>query len=274
MKKVFKRALLVFFIICAVTVIWQVSLKPSNDRDWPEHLAVLPYAEFQGDLVTVHNIRNFTHISATEYSAGYYDKTFDLNTLDKVYYIVEPYSKFRGAAHTFVSFQFNKDDFIAITVEARGAKNEKYDPFIGLFKQYELMYVVGDERDVIKQRTNIQKNNVYVYPVRTTTQKARVLFVDMLQRANQLKDKPAFYNTISDSCTTSIVKHVNKITPKKIPFSYKYLLPGYSDELAYAIGLLDTDLPLADAREKFLVTERAQQFGDDPDFSLKIRGID
>lgn len=270
--KIKYRIIIFILVVAGVSLtIWQSALTPRNDHAWQEQYDVLPYAEFNENLVTVHNVRNFRHTSVTERTPGYYDKTYNLDKLEKVYFIVEAYSKFRGAAHTFLSFEFANATFVAITVEARLEKNEQYSPLAGLFKQYELIYVVGDERDVIKQRTNNQRNGVYLYPVKTTKEKARLLFTDMLARANELKATPQFYNTISDSCTTSIVKHVNKITPNKISFSYKYLLPGYSDELAYSAGLLDISDSPKKIRKQYYVTDRAQAADDDENFSLRIR---
>lgn len=271
LKKILKKIGLVLIVLIITLVVWQATIQPSNNRNWQEPLKVLAYADFNGDNVTVHNIRNFHHRSATDYTVDYYDKTFKLSDLQKVYFIVEPYSKWEAAAHTFVSFQFGTDDFLAITIEARMEQGETYAPLPGALRQYEIMYIVGDERDVVLQRTNILKHDVFVYPIKTTPEKARALFTDMIQRATDLKDHPAFYNTITDSCTSSIVKHINKITPNKVPFSYKYFLPGYSDELAREIGLLDTDLSIPEARQKFRITSKAQAYGDNPGFSQAMR---
>lgn len=265
------KILLLFSALIFTFVGWQISITPSNNRNWQEPLRVLAYADFSGDNITVHNIRNFHHHGENNYTVDYYDKTYKLSDLQKVYFIVEPYSKWEAAAHTFVSFQFDADDYLAITIEARMEEGESYEALPGALKQYEIMYVVGDERDVVIQRTNVYKHDVFLYPIKTTPEKARALFVDMMQRATELKDHPAFYNTITDSCTSSIVKHINKITPNKVPLSYKYFLPGYSDELAQQIGLLDTELSIPEARKKFRITDTAQTYGDNPGFSQAIR---
>ena len=123
----------------------------------------------------------------------------------------------------------------------------------------------------MKLRSNYRKDLVYVYPVKTTPEKARAVFLDIISRINKLKEKPEFYNTLTNTCTTNIVSHVNKITPKRVPFSYKVLLPAYSDKLAYDLGMIDTSLSFEDAREKYLINDRAMKYADDPDFSVKIR---
>ncbi|MES2215797.1 MAG: DUF4105 domain-containing protein [Patescibacteria group bacterium] len=248
-------------------------IRPSHDRDWSEDQALLPYAEITGDQVFIHNIRNFTYASTTSYTAHYYDKKFDLSKLKKVYYVVEPFSGFAGAAHTFLSFEFDGYQFMAISVEIRKEKGETFSALKGLFNQYELMYVIADERDVIKLRSNYRKDDVFVYPIRTTPEKARALFLDMIARANGIKEKPEFYNTLTNTCTTNIVSHVNKISPKRVPFSLKVLFPAHSDELAYKLGLIDTDLSFDEARMRYKINDRALKYADDPNFSVKIREI-
>jgi hypothetical protein len=179
-----------------------------------------------------------------------------------------------GPAHTMVSFGFRDGRYLAISVEIRKEAGEQFSPLRGLFKQYELMYVVADERDVIKLRSNHRRDDVYLYPVRTTAERRRRMLVEMLERANGLAESPEFYNTLFSTCTTNIVRHVNTIAPRRVPLSYKVLLPAYSDELAFDLGLIDTDLPLAEARRRFHINERALRFGDAPDFSRRIRGLD
>ncbi|MBI5126523.1 MAG: DUF4105 domain-containing protein [Candidatus Taylorbacteria bacterium] len=259
-------SVLVFVITSFVTT-------PSNDRNWNEDQKILPSAEVQGDKVMIRNIRNFSYASTTSYTAHYYDKTFDLNEMKKVWYVVEPFSGIPGSAHTFLSFEFERNQFVSISVEIRKEKGEAYHPFKGLFNNYELMYVIADESDVIKLRSNYRKDLVYVYPIKTTSEKARALFLDMVSRANTLKDHPEFYNTVTNTCTTNIVHHVNTITPHKVPFfNLRILLPANSDKLAYGLGLIDTDLSFEKARERFLINDRAMKYANDPDFSVKIRG--
>jgi hypothetical protein len=140
-----------------------------------------------------------------------------------------------------------------------------------MLRRFEMTYVVADERDVVRLRTNFRRDPVYLYPVRATPAQARAMLVDMLTRANHLADHPEWYNTLTNTCTTSIVGHVTRVSPKKVPLSVKVLFPGYSDRLAYDLGLIDTDLPFEQARERFHVNARALRWGDSPDFSLRIR---
>ncbi len=271
MKKYFtwKRAVLV---IIAILIITYFSIRPSNDRQWNLDQQVLPEILIDGDQITIKNIRNFTYRSPSDYTPDYYDKTFDLTKLKNVYYMVEPFSGHgAGAAHTLLSFEFEPENFVAISVEIRKEVGEVFSPWKGLLRQYELMYVIADERDVIKLRSNYRKDKVYLYPMRGDIAKKQALFLDMLARAKKLQEKPEFYNTLWSTCTTNLVAHLNKISPNRVPFSFKVLMPAYSDELAYNLGLIDTDLNFNEAKQKYLINDRAEKYADDLDWSLKIR---
>src|SRR3989344_8388295 len=264
--------ILIIFILAIVFTITNLLTKPSNDRDWNEDQQILPYSEIKDNKVAIHNIRNFTYASTTSFVKNYYDKTFDLDKIKNVWYVVEPFSGIPGSAHAFLSFEFEGDEFLSISIEIRKQKGQAYHPIKGLFNQYELMYVIADEKDVIKLRSNYRKDLVYVYPAKTTKEKVQKLFLSMIERANRLKENPEFYNTVLNTCTTNIAKHVNSISPKRIPvFSLEILFPENSDKLAYDLGLIDTNLPFEKARERYFINDRALKYADSPDFSVKIR---
>jgi hypothetical protein len=176
-----------------------------------------------------------------------------------------------GPAHTFMSFGFAGGEYVAVSVEIRKERGESFSPLKGLLRQYELMYVVADERDAVRLRSNFRRDSVFLYRIHTTPEKARQLFVGMLKRANALAERPEFYNTLTSTCTTNIVRHVNAIAPRRVPRSYKVLLPAFADELAYDLGLLDPARPFEETRRRALINPRALAHGDDPRFSLAIR---
>jgi hypothetical protein len=177
---------------------------PSADRDWSTDQRVLPRATLAGDKVTVHDLRNFSYRTVSDYVPHYESRTYDLNKLDSVWFMVERFGDTPGIAHTLLSFGFG-DEYVAISVEIRKERGETYSPLKGLLRQYELMYVVADERDVIGLRTNFRRDPVYLYPVKTTPEKMRRVFVEMITRANKLAAEPEFYNTLTNNCTTNIV---------------------------------------------------------------------
>ena len=259
--------LLVFVGVLSIVYFGSI---PSNDRDWSNDQALLPYASFDGDIVELFNIRNFSYTSTTDYEIKYYNQTYNLNEITSVDYIVEPFEGI-GAAHTFISFGFKSGEYVAVSVEIRKEKGESFSPLKGLLRNYELMYVIADEKDVIKLRTNYRKDDVYLYPVETSNENMRKLFVDILTRVNKLKDEPEFYNTLTNTCTTNIASHINNISPSRIPWDLRLLLPKNSDELAYELGLISNDVPITELREKHKINALAEIHADDPDFSHLIR---
>ncbi len=246
-------------------------LRPSNDRDWTPEQAVLARAELHGDRVTVRNIRNFRHIAEDAYEVDYYDKTFDLGDIQSVDFVVVPFAGTPDLAHTMLSFGFEGDEYLAVSVEIRREKGETYDPVSGLLDRYELMYVVGDERDLIQLRTNVWFNDVYLYRTQATPLQARTLLVDVMRRVNQLAERPEFYNTLTNNCTTNIVRHVNRIVPNRVPLDRRILLSGRSDRLAYELGLLDVDVSFERAKAEARINYLAYLHRDSPDFSASIR---
>ncbi|MFL5571837.1 MAG: DUF4105 domain-containing protein, partial [Gemmatimonadaceae bacterium] len=174
-----KRFLAILAVIVAAIAVFLAFQRPSNNRDWTTDQAILPYAEIHGPLVTLRNIRNFRYTSTDRYTPAYYDKTFDLRQLDSVWFFVEPFGRM-GAAHTFVSFGFGDRDFVAVSIEIRKEKGESFSPLSGLLRRYELMYVIGDERDLVKLRTNYRHDRVYLYPIRTTRERKVAMFLSMI----------------------------------------------------------------------------------------------
>lgn len=263
--------LAVVLSFCLAYLLLILLVRPSNDRTWQSDQSVLPTAEIEGSTVTIRNIRNFKYASETEYEPAWYDKTFDLSDLDRAWFVVEPFGSFEGAAHTFVTFGFADRDYVAISIEIRKEQEETFSALEGLFRRYEIMYVVGDERDLIGLRANHRHDEVYLYPILASPEAIRQMFVDMLERANALSERPEFYNTLTNTCTTNLVRHVNTIAPDRIPRSPAVLFPGYADRLAYELGLIDTELPYSEIRDRFRINEKADQYADDPDFSRRIR---
>jgi hypothetical protein len=249
--------------------------RPELDRDWTTDNARLPEARFEGSTVTVRDVRNFEWRTTTDYTPRWDTRRYDLARLESVWFLVEPFGDFRGPAHTFVSFGFADStggtEYVAVSVELRKEVGESYHPVRGLFREYELFYVVGDERDLVRLRSNVRRDSVYLYRVQATPEQGRTLFRAMLERANQLRTAPEFYNTLTSSCTTNIVDHVNAIAPKRVPFSYKVLLPAFADELAYDLGLLDTTRTFGELKREALINARALAATDDSDFSARIR---
>ena len=244
---------------------------PSNDRDWSPDQRELATARFAGDSVFIHNVRNVHYRTTHDFDVHYEDRAYDLRRLESVWFIVEPFSGMKGPAHTFVSYGFADGQYVAISVEIRKEVGEAFSPWRGASRGYELTYVVGDERDLIGLRANFRHDSVYLYRTTATPEKARQMFVSMLNRADTLAVRPEFYNTLTSTCTTNIVRHVNEISPKRVPFSFKTLLPAYADELAYKVGLLDTTVAFETLRARAKINAQAAAHADRAGFSRLIR---
>lgn len=270
----FHAALAPFVLVLLLTGAVRLR-QPSLERNWTEDNARMPHASFDGGIATVRNVRAFEWRTTSEFAPRWEERRYDLSRLESVWFLVEPFGDVRGPAHTFLSFGFADStggtDYVAISAELRKERGETYHPVRGLFREYELTYVVGDERDLVRLRSNVRRDSVFLYRVATTPEQGRALFRAMLERASALGTAPEFYNTLTSSCTTNIVDHVNAIAPNKVPFSYKVLLPAFADELAYELGLLDTSRPFAELRRDALINPRALAASDAPDFSTRIR---
>jgi hypothetical protein len=266
------RALAGFLALFAILVAWWASIEPSNDRDWRPEVAVLPHATIAGNLITVHNIRNFDYRTETDFTPAYYDKTFDLNKLEAVD-VIAVYWMGPEIAHVFVSFGFGSGDYLSVSIETRTERGEGYSTIKGFFKQYELFYVVADERDVIRVRTNYRNDppeDVYLYRVHGPIENGRRVFLEYMHKLNALKTKAEFYNTLTTNCTTSIWLHT-RINPGHPPFSWKLLLSGYVPAHLYETGRLDTSVPFPELRRRAHINARAREADQAEDFSQRIR---
>jgi hypothetical protein len=253
-----------------VLAVWG-SATPSNDRDWQPEVAVLPYAPIDGDRVTVHNIRNFDYRTETDFTPAYYDRTFDLRRLDRVD-LVAAYWMGSAIAHIFISFGFG-DDHLTISIEARKDRTRPYGTIPGFFQQYELVYVVADERDAIRVRTNYRKDppeDVYLFRLTAPIESGRRIFLDYMRDINELREHPRFYNTLTTNCTTMILTHA-AVNPGHLPYSWKILLSGYAPEYAYEQGRMDQSLPFDELMRRSHINAAARAADQAPDFSRRIR---
>ena len=222
--------------------------------------------------MTIHNIRNFDYRTETDFTPRYYDKTFDLRQLDSVD-VIATYWMGDAIAHVFLSFGFSGKDFLAISIETRRERGESYSTIAGFFKQYELFYVVADERDLIRLRTNYRKDppeDVYLYRSRAPADNARRLFLDYIREINSLAEKPEFYNALTTNCTTSILTHT-RVNQGNLPLSWKVLLSGYVPQYLYERAAIDTSLPFEELKRRSLINAAAQAADTAPDFSQRIR---
>jgi hypothetical protein len=238
---------------------------------WQKPYALMPRATFEGPQVQIDHIRNFYYFREDIFVPRYYSKTFRLQDVRAIDFVVVPFREAPSLAHTMLSFELADGDFLGVSVEARMREGQSYSPLWGAMGRYELMYVVADERDLVQLRTEHRDVEVRIYRTKVTPQEAQTLLVDMLHRMNRLAEQPELYHTLTNNCTTNIVQHVNRLRPGQIPYSVGVLLPGHSDRLAYDLGLLDGEVSFAELREAARVNERARRYRDQAAFSTLIR---
>jgi Domain of unknown function (DUF4105) len=257
--------------IFAVLVILFLRIPASNERDWQPDVSVTPRATVTGDLVTIHGVRNFDYRSESDFTPRWEDRTYDLRKLDSVD-IIAAYWAGKAVAHIMVSFGFQDEDYLAVSIETRKEKGESYSSLAGFFRQYELYYVVADERDVIRVRTTYRQpqEDVYIYRIRAPQRNIRRSFLDYIQAMNDMCVHPRFYNTLTTNCTTTILMHT-RMNPESPPMSWKILLSGYLPDYLYELGRIDTAKPFADLEKLSRVNERAHAADKDDSFSQRLR---
>lgn len=271
--KQFRRLLgAVLLALVAIVAGRFLFLRPLLDREWKVEHALLPEIVVDGSSVLVKHVRAFRYRTADDFDVRYVDRRYDLDALDSVWFVLSPFRQdWRGPAHSFLSFGFGDSVYVAVSVEARKEVGESYSVWRGLLNSYELLYVIGEETDLVALRAVHWQDDVFVYPIETSKDQIRALFLDMMERAQSLGERPEFYNTVWNNCTTNLYDHVETLAPDAWSWDWRLLLPGYSDQLPYDRGLLATDLPLDQARVRFRVNTRARRYLDDPRFSSLIR---
>jgi hypothetical protein len=259
--------------ICAggfgLVLAWWFSLQPSNQRDWQPDVAVLPYADIAGNQVKIHHIRNCDYRTETDFGVRHYDKTINLEDLRTVDLFLVTWGS-PNIAHTMVSFGFLNGDYVCFSIETRKEKGEAYSAVKGFFRQYELTYVMADERDLVRLRTNYrQGEEASLYRMQMTPEQGRTFFLDYLKRANALRERPEWYNALTDNCTTAI--RTQRAAADRQPWDWRMLINGHLDQLLYERGTIATNLPFAELKKRSLVNARAHAADKDPDFSQHIR---
>lgn len=258
-----------FLLMFAVVLICWLLMQPSNSRDWQQDVALLPWAEIRKNMVTIHNIRNCDYRSETDYTVRHYDRTFDLAGLKSID-LAQVYWGSPFIAHTMLSFGFEGDGYVCFSVETRKEIGEKYSTVKGFFRQYELTYVVADERDLIRLRTSFRQEQVYLYRINASTEFVRNVFLAYLRKVNSLKDHPEWYNALTGNCTTGIRAHTVPYDPDS-SLDWRIIVNGFLDEMLYERQAIDTSLPFPELKKRSLINEQAKRADKSPEFSQLIR---
>jgi hypothetical protein len=273
MKK--KRYLLILsllLLLFLVVIIYKFVQKPLTDRDRIERDAVTATVNMQWDSITVSDIRDFTWRSDEDYDIDYYDKTFDIKQVVTVEYFLSTFALGERLGHTFLSFGLDDGSQIAVSIEARKEVWETYHPVRWLLNQYELIYVIADEEDLISLRTQVREDPVYRYEIATTPAQAQNLLRSLLDTTDELSKTAKFYNTITDNCTSVLRKHVNSIAPWTFSFHYSLFLTWLNDFFLFGKWYINTSSTKEELRATHRINEIVDWIVGEEEFSRLLRG--
>jgi Domain of unknown function (DUF4105) len=263
------RMHLIFAVLFLGILAWFASIQPTSNHVWRPEVAVMPRAIINGNHVLLLNCRNFDYRSTDDFIVRYEDREVSLTNLTSVDFYISYWGP-GVVGHTFVSFCFDNAPPVCISIEVKPELNQSFAVIGSLFKQFHLIYVVGDERDLVRVRTNYRHEEVYLYHIRTTPEKARQLFQVYLERINELADHPEFYHLLKNSCTVNIARYANT-GRGNWGLDYRLRLNGLADRYLYANGYLDTSLPFSELRRRSRINDAAQAADQAADFSGRIR---
>jgi len=258
-----------FAVAYLVLLTWWATILPSHDRHWRPEVAVLPRASIDGDRVLITGFRNFDYRSKDDFTVHYEDREFQLSHLTSMDFFLSFWAE-GPVGHTFVSFNFDNAPPLCISIETRPEVGEGFDPIASLFKQFELIYVVGDERDLVRVRTNYRHEDVFLYHMRISPEHARRFLLVYLERINELADHAEFYHLLTNNCTINIIRYANRVG-RVGGLDFRHVLNGLIDRYLYVTGVMDTTLPFAELRQRSWINKAAQAADNDPNFSDDIR---
>jgi len=263
------KARLITALAFALILSGWLSLMPKLNRNWKPEVALLPRVEIEGDRVTLYNIRNFEYRTETDFTPHYDTRSYNLSKLEGIdmflCYWGSPY-----VAHPLMSFNFGEDGRICLSIETRPQQGQEYSAIGGLYRQFELIYIAADERDVVRVRTNYRKGeDVYLYHLNVTPEKARSRFLEYVKQINELDSKARWYNAITHNCSTSIR---NQHDPsKRAAWDWRMLANGKVDAMLFERGEIEGEPPFAELKKRAHINEHAKAANDDPDFSARVR---
>jgi hypothetical protein len=267
-----RRMSAVAFALVLGVVAWWLTITPSHDRNWRPEVAVMPRAFIDGDRVRLTGVRNFDYRSRNDFTVHREEREIDLSHVTGLDFYVSYFWDQALVAHTFVSFIFDNAAPLSISIEARPEVGRGFEPIASMFKQFELIYVVGEERDLVGVRAIHRREAVYLYRLNASPDDTRRLLMVYLARINELADRPEFYNLLTNNCTINIIRYLNA-AGRKGRFDIRHLFNGLIDSYLYHSGRVDTTLPFDELRRLSLINEAAEAAGGapEPEFSQRIR---
>ncbi len=244
--------------------------RPAHDRDWELGQEKLPQILFEGNQITITNLRDFHWIGPFEAVPHYITETYALDTMETADVVISHFDSFEGLAHIFLSFGFSDGRHVSVSIETRREKGEEFSPLLGLMRQFEIIYVVGTDSDLLGVRTGPRGERVYIYPTVASPEQTRELFKKIARDVNDISQSPTFYNTLTNNCTNRVTRRVEEMSSLKFPSTYKTILPGYFDEVLYNMDLIDRRGSFQETKNKAFIDNSTAE-PNDPEYATKIR---
>ena len=256
----------------ALVALWWFTLKPSKDRDWQADDAKTAWSEFHGEEVTIHNVRNCDYVTEKDYTCRWETRTYNLSNLQGADIFITWWGP-TLIAHPIVSFDFGEQGHVPMSIETRDVVGQGYSAIRGFFRQYALIYIVSDERDVVRLRTNFRKDEeVYIFRTTVSPALTRKIFLSYLKRVNELHSRPEWYNALTNNCTTNIDVSASHARGRGTVWDWRVLLNGKMDEMMYERGTLVTGgLSLPALKAQAHINAAAKAADDSPEWSKLIR---
>ena len=251
-------------------LIYLSTIEASNDLSWRDEVSVLPKIEISNDVVSIQNVRNVTWYNASRMSLNWETRSYDLKKLRSLDLIVEPFNNSELMAHTMLDFGFEDQGHLIISVEARKEIKEEYGLVAGALRQFELIYIFGDEKDLLGLRARGRGSKLHLYPIKADLDFMVSLFKDLANSANSLHEKPVFYRTLRDNCTTTLVQHIDRHYQQKIGLRLETIFPAKAGKLLYKLGRMKTDLSYPKAYDASRIDHLVRQYWAEKDFSSKL----
>ena len=253
------KDILLYIMAFVCTLLWYFNIAPQQNRNWDPEVARLLSYQQQGDQITLHNVRNFNWNTDGSYTQQWDTRHYDLDQIKGVN-IITSYWMGPQIAHTLVSFEFTNQTPLVFSIEIRKEKNEKFSAIGGFFRQFELSLVAADEKDIVYTRSNIRKEQVYLFPIKMSKLQAKALFLEYLKTADELRAEPKWYNTLTSNCTTLIFDMAQAINPHELPKDYRLLASGYLPNYLYDLKVLSHNYTVPQWYKMAYINERAAEY--------------
>ncbi|ENX44587.1 DUF4105 domain-containing protein [Acinetobacter sp. NIPH 2100] len=251
--------IIIYCLAFACSLVWYFSLDARQDRNWNPEVAEQLHYEKQGDMVQLHNVRNFDWHADGSYDIRWEDRSIDLNKITGIN-VITSYWMGPQIAHTLVSFNFSDQKPLVFSIEIRKEKDEEFSAIGGFFRKYELSLVASDEKDLIYTRSNVRHEQVYIFPIRMPAPERKALFIEYLHKADELRAEAKWYNTLTSNCTTLVFDMVQAINPQRLPKDYRLLASGYLPNYLYDLKALNQSYSMKEWYRLAHINPRAEQY--------------